>query len=413
MAQVRRREPEAQEGRDPQGREERLQRRPRAVLHRGVHRSSAARSSSSRPTAPATRTSAPSSPRSRPRSPRRSIVPGYYTEAGLIARQARELGITVPLLGGDGWESEKLIEIGGEALNGCYYSNHFALDNPDPRAPGLPQGATATSSRRDPDAIGGLAYDAANVLFAVAARSSHEQDAAAFKALVVGQGRHAGARKAADSKLRDLIAATTNYAGRHRHHHARRRTATPRSRRWCSRSRTARRCSTRRSTRRSPARVRVPPAARQRHHLGQRLRPDRARLHDGLRHPAAHQFRARRRLHAGRVLRLLRRALRSRAGADPNPLKALAGAAVAMVGCGLVGIVIERVAYKPVRKSPRLVGADHRDRRLAAARERRHAAVRRRPQVLPADHPVAQHPARRRASRSRTSRSSSSWCRSR
>ena len=51
-------------------------------------------------------------------------MPGYYTEVGLIARQARELGITVPLLGGDGWESEKLLEIGGDALNGCYYSNH-------------------------------------------------------------------------------------------------------------------------------------------------------------------------------------------------------------------------------------------------------------------------------------------------
>ena len=61
------------------------------------------------------------------------IVPGYYTEAGLIARQARELGLKQPLVGGDGWESEKLIEIGGDALNGCYYSNHWALDGPDPR----------------------------------------------------------------------------------------------------------------------------------------------------------------------------------------------------------------------------------------------------------------------------------------
>ena len=94
------------------------------------------------------------------------IVPGYYTEAGLIARQARELGIKVPLIGGDGWESEKLIEIGGEALNGCYYTNHWALDAPDPQAAGVPQVRTATKFKSDPDAIGGLAYDAANVLFA-------------------------------------------------------------------------------------------------------------------------------------------------------------------------------------------------------------------------------------------------------
>jgi len=66
------------------------------------------------------------------RKPQAIFVPGYYTEAGLIARQARELGITVPLLGTDGWESEELIGIGGEALNGCYYSNHWALDAPDP-----------------------------------------------------------------------------------------------------------------------------------------------------------------------------------------------------------------------------------------------------------------------------------------
>src|SRR5439155_20676115 len=64
--------------------------------------------------------------------PEAIVVPGYYTEAGLIAKQARELGIKAPLIGGDGWESSKLLEIGGDALNGCYYSNHWALDAPDP-----------------------------------------------------------------------------------------------------------------------------------------------------------------------------------------------------------------------------------------------------------------------------------------
>ena len=58
------------------------------------------------------------------KNPQAVVIPGYYTEAGLIARQARELGLKQPLIGGDGWESEKLIEIGGEALNGAYYSNH-------------------------------------------------------------------------------------------------------------------------------------------------------------------------------------------------------------------------------------------------------------------------------------------------
>src|SRR6185295_7953614 len=63
--------------------------------------------------------------------PEALFVPGYYTEVGLIARQARELGITAPLLGGDGWVSDQLLTIGGEALNGCYYSNHFSPDAPD------------------------------------------------------------------------------------------------------------------------------------------------------------------------------------------------------------------------------------------------------------------------------------------
>jgi branched-chain amino acid transport system substrate-binding protein len=56
-------------------------------------------------------------------------VPGYYTELGLIAKQARELGIDVPLLGGDGWDSEKTLEIGGTAVEGYYFSTHYAADS--------------------------------------------------------------------------------------------------------------------------------------------------------------------------------------------------------------------------------------------------------------------------------------------
>ncbi|MEQ1877672.1 MAG: ABC transporter substrate-binding protein, partial [Bdellovibrionia bacterium] len=60
------------------------------------------------------------------------FVPGYYTEVGLIARQARELGIKVPLLGGDGWDSPKLYEIGGSALEGTYFSNHYSSEDKSP-----------------------------------------------------------------------------------------------------------------------------------------------------------------------------------------------------------------------------------------------------------------------------------------
>ena len=53
-------------------------------------------------------------------------IPGYYTDVSLIARQARELGITVTLLGGDGWDSPKLKEIGGDALVGSYFSTSYS-----------------------------------------------------------------------------------------------------------------------------------------------------------------------------------------------------------------------------------------------------------------------------------------------
>lgn len=144
------------------------------------------------------------------RKPDAIFIPGYYTEVGLIARKARELGITVPLLGGDGWESEKLLEIGGEALNGSYYSNHWALDKPDSILQGFLD-AYRTQFKSDPDAIGGLAYDAARVLFQSMEKLAAD-DPKTFAAL--GSSK-AGTpeRKAALAKLRDLIAATKDFAG--------------------------------------------------------------------------------------------------------------------------------------------------------------------------------------------------------
>jgi branched-chain amino acid transport system substrate-binding protein len=95
------------------------------------------------------------------------FVPGYYTEVGLIARQARKLGITVTLLGGDGWDSSKLWEIGGDALNGCYYSNHYSVDDPSPVLQKFVQDyKTRYASAGDsiPDAMAALGYDAMMVL---------------------------------------------------------------------------------------------------------------------------------------------------------------------------------------------------------------------------------------------------------
>ncbi len=92
-------------------------------------------------------------------------VPGYYSEVGVIARQARELGLKVPLLGGDGWDSEKLFELGGSAIQGSYFSNHYSPENPDPRIQKFVSDYKATYGGV-PDALAALAYDAANVAIA-------------------------------------------------------------------------------------------------------------------------------------------------------------------------------------------------------------------------------------------------------
>lgn len=92
------------------------------------------------------------------------FIPGYYTEVGLIARQARELGIKAKLLGGDGWDSPKLSEIGGEAINGGYFSNHYSNETTDPVAVEF-MNKFKTKYNKMPDGLSAAGYDAAKVLF--------------------------------------------------------------------------------------------------------------------------------------------------------------------------------------------------------------------------------------------------------
>jgi len=91
-------------------------------------------------------------------------VPGYYTEAGLIAIQAKGLGLTASILGGDGWDSPKLISIGGDSLNGSYYSNHYSLENARPENQNF-VAKYRESYRQDPDVLAAMAFDSANLLF--------------------------------------------------------------------------------------------------------------------------------------------------------------------------------------------------------------------------------------------------------
>ena len=98
----------------------------------------------------------------RSQAPDALFVTGYYSEAAIITRQARELGMNMPILGGDGWVGDALRN-GREALNNSYISNHYSGDNPDP----IVQNFVKTyreKFNREPDAIAALAYDAVKVL---------------------------------------------------------------------------------------------------------------------------------------------------------------------------------------------------------------------------------------------------------
>lgn len=98
------------------------------------------------------------------KNPQALFIPGYYTEVGLIAQQARSLGLNAPLLGGDGWDSPKTTEIGGKAIDGAYFSNHYAADDPDPKVQNFIKNFQARY-HKVPDAQAVLAYDAANLMF--------------------------------------------------------------------------------------------------------------------------------------------------------------------------------------------------------------------------------------------------------
>jgi len=104
------------------------------------------------------------------KNPEAVYVPGYYTDVALVVRQGRELGMKVPFLGGDGWDSAKLYEIGGKALDGCYFSNHYSADDPSPRIQEF------VKRYRDklgqvPDGLAALGYDAAQVALDAMARA--------------------------------------------------------------------------------------------------------------------------------------------------------------------------------------------------------------------------------------------------
>jgi branched-chain amino acid transport system substrate-binding protein len=96
--------------------------------------------------------------------PEAIFVTGYYTEAGLIAQQARELGLNVPLIGGDGWDSDQTIKIGGKSINGCFFTNHYSPDEKRPEVAAFVEGYKKKFGGKVPDAMAILGYDAMKIM---------------------------------------------------------------------------------------------------------------------------------------------------------------------------------------------------------------------------------------------------------
>ena len=89
-------------------------------------------------------------------------VPGYYTDVALVGRQARELGMKMPLGGGDGWDSTKLFEIAQGSLDGSFFTNHYSIESSSPVVQDFVKKFEATYHSK-PDAFGALGYDAARL----------------------------------------------------------------------------------------------------------------------------------------------------------------------------------------------------------------------------------------------------------
>jgi branched-chain amino acid transport system substrate-binding protein len=118
------------------------------------------------------------------------FLPGYYTEAALILRQARQLGITCPFVGGEGWDSPTLVQVAGKAADGNFYTDHFSAADPDPRVQKFVQTYRAKYGAL-PDALAALWYDGTRLL-----SRAIEQ-----------------ARSVEAARIRDALAATRDFEG--------------------------------------------------------------------------------------------------------------------------------------------------------------------------------------------------------
>jgi branched-chain amino acid transport system substrate-binding protein len=119
--------------------------------------------------------------------PQAVFLPGYYTDIGLIVRQARELGLNIPFFGGDGWDSPETLKL-GSIINGCFQTNHYSPDDPRPEVQKFIADYKAKYNKT-PDAMAILGYDAGLVMADAITRAG----------------------KAEPKAIRDALAATKNF----------------------------------------------------------------------------------------------------------------------------------------------------------------------------------------------------------
>jgi branched-chain amino acid transport system substrate-binding protein len=110
-------------------------------------------------------------------------ISDYYSDVAIMAKQARELGFKGPMIGGDGWDSPKLVEIAGPAVEGCFFTNHYAKEDKAPIVQEFVKKYT-DKYKAAPDALAALAYDAANIMLDAINRAGSTDGAAIQGALV-------------------------------------------------------------------------------------------------------------------------------------------------------------------------------------------------------------------------------------
>ncbi len=119
------------------------------------------------------------------------FLPGYYNDVALICIQAKQLGMNIPIFGGDGWESESVLTIGQDAMEGHYFSTHCSIEQPTPEMTSFVAAYKKRFNGKAPDAMAVLGYDSAMVLADAMKRAGTTESA----------------------KLRDAIAATKDFSG--------------------------------------------------------------------------------------------------------------------------------------------------------------------------------------------------------